>query len=289
MKAIKGLLLFGISMLLVIACFNPPEFALEPQIDFKSIYFEESTGTGVPDALVFTISFKDGNGDLGLSSTEIDEPYHDEFYYLAEGGNLTPVGKRQRYSYLPAFVSIPAGATGKLVTVRTADDAEYADKLPPYIDFNTSCTFYTYTSIYVSEEDKGIFDETNYNIDRVLIDPQHIIPDIYVLLDTFYYKRNPNYANIDVEFWVEENGNFTLFDWEKEFCTISFNQRFPVLAEKTGPLKGDLQYAIETDGIKSIFSTKNMFLRIKIRDRSLNVSNVVETGQFTLDKIKKGG
>ncbi len=284
MKAIKGILLFGILMLIVSACFNPPEFGLVPEIDFENIYFREAKGVGERDSLVLTISFRDGNGDLGLSSTQIDEPYHDINYYLANNGVITPIGKISEYSNLPQFVSVPPGATGKLVSVRTPNDPEYAAVVPPYTDSFSSCTFYTYTSVYVNESDIGIFDET-YNIDTIL--SVQGLPKVYVLLDTFYYQRNPDYANIDVEFWVKESGGYEEFDWEKEFCTISFNQRFPVLTEKAGPLEGDLQYAMVTSGLKSIFSIKTLKLRITIRDRSLNLSNTIETPEFTLDKIKR--
>ncbi|MBA4057796.1 MAG: hypothetical protein C0490_23980 [Marivirga sp.] len=282
MKALKGLLLFGISTLLMGACFNPPEFPITPVIDYESIYFKEASGPGVKDSLVFTISFKDGDGDLGLSSTQIDPPYHDVNFYLANDGELIPVGKYSLYNNLPQFIDIPNNVTGKLVTVRTEEDPVYASKLPSFND-PYSCTFYTYTSIYVSEEDKEIFDEGTHNLDSTLVSDR--FPNVYILLDTFYYQRNPNYANIEVEFLVKEGGEYVVFDWEKEFCTISFNQRFPILSEKEGPLEGDLQYAIVTSGIRSIFSIKPMKLRIKIRDRALNTSNTVETPEFTLDKI----
>jgi hypothetical protein len=88
-----------------------------------------------------------------------------------------------------------------------------------------------------------------------------------------------------VEFWVKEGSSFVLFDWEKEFCTISFNQRFPVLSEKDGALDGSLDYSMAASGMESIFGTRTLKLRIKIRDRSLNVSNTIETPEFTLDKI----
>lgn len=284
MKVIKGVLLFGFLGAVVSACFDPPEFGLVPSIDFENIYFREAKGVGERDSLVLTISFRDGNGDLGLSSTQIDEPYHDLNYYLAINGKITPVGKYTAYSNLPQFLNIPPGATGKLASVRTGNDPGYATVVPQYKDAFTSCTDYTYGKVYVNESDIGIFDDT-YNIDSVL--SVKGLPKVYVLLDTFYTQRNPNYANIDVEFWVKESGGYTLFDWEKEFCTISFNQRFPVLTEKTGPLEGDLQYAMVTAGLRSLFSIKTMKLRVKIRDRSLNVSNIIETPEFTLDKIKK--
>jgi hypothetical protein len=281
MKVLKGLLLFGISTLLG-ACFDPPEFPITPVIEFESIYFKAGSGA-VRDSLVFTISFKDGNGDLGLSSTQIDPPYNDITYFLANGGEIIPVQKYTLYNNLPQFVDIPNNVTGKLVTPRTAEDPAYSE-LPSYND-PFSCTFYTYTELYVSEEDMGIFEGTDIDIDSILVSDR--FPDVYVLLDTFYYQRNPNYANIEVEFLVKEGGEYVVYDWEKEFCTISFNQRFPVLSEKEGPLEGDLEYAMVTAGIQSIFSIKTMKLRIKIRDRALNTSNILETPEFTLAKIKR--
>jgi hypothetical protein len=283
MKAIKGALLFGICVLAVSACFDPPQFGLVPLIDYESIYYREAKAVGERDSLVLGISFKDGNGDLGLSATQIEPPFHDLNYYLASNGNIIPVEKETVYSNLSQFVKIPPGVTGKLVTNRTAEDPAYADDLPLFTD-PYSCTFYAYTSVYVNEADKAIFDDS-YNLDSVLSVPN--FPKVYVLLDTFYYQRNPNHVNIEVEFWVKESNGYTLFDWEKEFCTISFNQRFPVLTEKTGPLEGSLQYAMVTTGLKSIFSIKTLKLRIRIRDRSLNVSETIETPEFTLDKIKK--
>ena len=165
--------------------------------------------------------------------------------------------------------------------VRTPDDPLYKNLIPPYIDEQSSCTYYTYTSVYVEEADKHIFDDT-YNFETLSY-PN--LPDIYVLLDTFYYQRNPNYANIDVEFWVDEGNGYELFDWEKEFCTISFNQRFTILSDKEGALSGSLQYSMATSGMKSIFSIKTLKLKVRIRDRDLNNSNQIETPEFTLDKI----
>ena len=47
-------------MVILGACFDPPEFGDAPQIDFKSIYFRDAKTVGQKDSLVFTISFKDG-------------------------------------------------------------------------------------------------------------------------------------------------------------------------------------------------------------------------------------
>jgi hypothetical protein len=284
MKALKGLLLFGISMG-VTACYDQPDLPIKPKIDFEDIYFQEAKAVGERDALVVTISFSDGNGDLGLSARDIDPPFHDVNFYLANDGDTVALQKRTVRDDLPQFVEIPPNVMGKLVTVRTPEDPLYKNLIPSYVDDHTSCTYYTYTEVYVEEKDIQIFDDT-YNF-SVLSYPNR--PNVYVLLDTFYYKRNPSYTNIDVEFWVNDGSGFKLFDWEKEFCTISFNQRFPILSDKSGPLEGNLEYAMVTSGMKTVFSNKTLKLKIRIRDRDLNNSNAIETPEFTLDKITRGG
>ena len=277
MSVLKGLLLFGISIV-VSSCFDPPEYPLAPEIGFQDVYFREAKAVGESDALVLTLSFKDGDGNLGLSTTDIDPPYHDVNFYLARGGRLIELKKRSVYSQLPQLVEVPPNTSGKLVTVRTHRDPLYKDLVPPYVDAHESCTYFSYTTIYVSQSDKHIFDKT-YHYDSLMYTN---IPKVYSVVDTFYYQKNPTYSNIDVEFWVEENGEFKLFDWEKEFCTISFNQRFMVLSDDDRPLSGSLQYEMITSGMKSIFGTKAIKLKARVRDRSLNESNSIETPEFTL-------
>lgn len=280
MSGLKGLLLFGISTV-VAACFDPPEYPIVPEIAFEDISFREAKAVGERDALVLTLSFRDGDGNLGLSSTDIDPPFHDVNYYLANNGDIIELKKKTVYDDLPQFVDVPPGVTGKLVTNRTPKNPLYKDLIPTYVDDHTSCTYYTYTlnGLYVEEDDIHIFDES-YNYE-VLSDPNS--PEVYKLVDTFYYKRNPTYANIDVEFWIKEGNEYKLFDWEKEFCTISFNQRFMVLSDTKRPLSGSLQYEMVTSGMKSIFGNKALKLKVRIRDRSLNNSNYIETPDFTLE------
>lgn len=285
MKVVKGLLLFSIAVV-VTACFDPPEFSNVPQIDFLNVYFKEGTVDNPTDSLVVSISFRDGDGDLGLSGDQIDDPYQDVFYGLAGNGQVTEASKETLFSDLPQFVDVPDGATGKLVTVRTLQDPAYTDDLPPFIDAQASCTDYKLQTIYIQDKDKHIIDNTYAEIDT-MISPNGF-PPVYVVKDMFYFKRNPNHRNIEVEFWVNDGtGKYTLFDWEKEYCEAAFNQRFPVLSEKTGPLEGNLQYALTSVGIKATFSIKTLRLKIRIRDRALHVSNDVQTEDFTLDKIKK--
>lgn len=298
MKALKGLLLFGFSAFIAGACFNPPELPDTPQITYDGdIYFKDGGGGGTKDSLVITINFKDGDGDLGLSSDYTDSPFNDVNMYLGNNGDTIPLGKETLPYDLPQFLDVPNGAQGKLLTVRSTRAPEYS-YLPQYTDAD-NCLYYMYDSVYVVEDDKSIFVDTDIHIKEQieLQNPTPGRPNIpaYILLDTFFFRTNPNYANIDVRFFYKVGTGSDLtkdyveFDWSKEFCTISFNQRFPILTSNAGPLEGKLTYAMVTTGIRSIFTTKPMRLLVKIRDRALHTSNVIDTGDFTLDDIKRGG
>ncbi|MEJ1237782.1 hypothetical protein WBG78_06630 [Chryseolinea sp. T2] len=285
MKVVKGLFLFAVSTV-VTACFDPPEFSDTPQIDFLSVSFKEGNVNAPTDSLIVTISFRDGDGDLGLAGDQIEEPYNDIFYGLASNGEIIQLGKKTEFTDLPQFVDVPPGMTGKLATVRTLADPAYSDNLPPFVDAVSSCTDYKLQSVYVMDADKQVIDASYAEIDTMK--SKNGFPPIYIVKDMFYFQNNPNHRNIEVEFWENDGtGKYTLFDWEKEYCEAAFNQRFPVLTEKPGPLEGNLTYALTSVGIKATFGSKSLRLKIRIRDRALNVSNDVQTEDFTLDKIKK--
>ncbi len=109
MHLIRGFGLFAIILIGVTACFNPPEFPIEPQIEFLSIQYKEY-GTGFDtnyDSLILTLSFKDGDGDLGLDASEDGSPYNNKFYFIQPNGKyITYQTKRTVLGYdtLPAFV-----------------------------------------------------------------------------------------------------------------------------------------------------------------------------------------
>jgi len=108
MQLIRGFGLFAIILTGVSACFNPPEFPIQPQIEFESIQYKEY-GNGFDseyDSLILTISFKDGDGDLGLDASEDGPPYNNKFYYVLNGKYLNYETKRTdpNYDTLPDFV-----------------------------------------------------------------------------------------------------------------------------------------------------------------------------------------
>ncbi len=114
MRLKRNLLFFLIISWGVSACFNPPEYPLQPQIEFESIVFKEY-GSGFdaePDSLILIITFKDGDGDLGLDPSELgciseDICFNNKFYFLKENGKpVTYKDKRTdpKFSSLPDFV-----------------------------------------------------------------------------------------------------------------------------------------------------------------------------------------
>jgi hypothetical protein len=274
MKIINGLAIFGITVF-VTSCFDPPEFPTVPEIMFENIQFYDN-----PDSLVVSIAFKDGNGDLGLSQSELDSPFHAVNYFLENGtGELITLATEPRNANLPPLIKLSDGQNGTLTRFRTRKKAEYS-YLPLY-----NCVSYRYDSVYVSEEDMRIFDTTTFTYKKI----QSTDPNVYVVYDTFYYELNPNYFNIEVEFLIKDGQEFKVFDWQEEFCTIAYNQRFPVLSETISGLEGTLHYSMVSGsgGFTVTFSIKTLKLRIQIKDRALNLSNVIETPEFTLDKIRK--
>lgn len=74
----KYYLLF-LAMLGLVACYDEPEFPLEPEIEFGDIRFVESKNPQVPyDTLKITVNFRDGDGDLGI--IDPGQPFLDSLF-----------------------------------------------------------------------------------------------------------------------------------------------------------------------------------------------------------------
>jgi hypothetical protein len=113
--------------------------------------------------------------------------------------------------------------------------------------------------------------------------------------DTLYFQLNPNYNNIFVEFYIKTGSTFQRYDFNEIFtyplCEVNgFNGRFPILSKditRPGPLEGTIRYAMRSPGFSVIFGTRTLKLRIYVKDRKFNVSNVIETDEFTLQQIRR--
>ncbi len=278
MKLAKGAVFFFL-MIALDSCFNPPEFPIEPQIvKVEDIVFKK--GGSNPDSLILTISFKDGDGDLGIDEDIpffSSYPYHPINYFLAKDGQLLTISTIKPYEDVPPIFKVDNNQSGKLVSVRTRNEPGYG-ALPDY-----NCYAYTFDSVYVQEADKDIFD-ASYSLWKVIQEtPSH--PTIYHLLDTFYIEKNTNHFNITVDFQIKNSDlTYTDFDWEKETCDpIGFDGRFPVLTESKVPLEGTLRYSMESFGLSATFQGRTLRLKVKIKDRALNESKPMYTRDFIIN------
>jgi len=292
MKLIKGLGLLSFLAIISGSCFDPPEFPVVPQIEFERIEFIDSPQPSDFDSLNLYIRFKDGDGDLGFneSTSDISDPYHNAFFYQEDNGNLFPLSTLSGYvgEHEYDLLQIPDASKGKLVVFRTRQQPEYSF-LPPAFD----CANYEYLG--------GAIDPANAGDGRRLLilaadlpalDPQVKLvdsiprtnPEYYQIRDTLYYTANPNHYNIEVDFLIKDPaapGGFREFDWREEYCT-TFDGRFPVFSDKESSIDGTLRYSMTSLGFTSLFSIRTLKLRVSIKDRALNISNVIETPEFTL-------
>ncbi|AZQ64452.1 hypothetical protein EI427_20230 [Flammeovirga pectinis] len=59
--------------MMLTSCFGEPEFPLEPEIEFA--WIENYNPTELNDSVYIALTFRDGDGDLGLSEDDINGPY----------------------------------------------------------------------------------------------------------------------------------------------------------------------------------------------------------------------
>lgn len=294
MKACKGLILFCFLISGVSSCFDPPEFTSQPEIQYEKIQFKETPSAGVVDTLILFLNFKDGDGDLGLGHTgTIDpyveaqytsDPYQSSIFFLADG-----TGDTLRASTTVVFgidrsynlLKLTPGSSGKLATDKTRMLPDYGH-LPVYDP--DACVNYLLTKVLVAEADNVV--DATYNITDTLVNPFDLTERYFLVEEAFLYKRNINNYNIDVEFFMFENGGYVEYDWFDEFC-MDFNGRFPILTNGTGaPLEGTIRYSMENSSFIGIFGSKKLKLKIRIRDRALNTSKEIETPDFDLRSIQ---
>jgi len=62
----------------VASCLNPPDYSDTPEISFSKIETKRiEKREGTYDTISITVSFKDGDGDLGLSNEDTDPPFNE--------------------------------------------------------------------------------------------------------------------------------------------------------------------------------------------------------------------
>lgn len=236
-----------VSVALLSSCYSAPEFDDTPSIAFEDLKFYD---TSSQDSLVLTVSFEDGDGNLGLRASETSPPYQQFFFFRADDGSPY----------------IPNGSSEALPTLLTISDS---DTLPAF-----NCTNYK----------RGFFRGQEF------LEPFDAEPGEVV--DTFYVQLNPFFNNIEVDYFVKRDGQYQQFDWRNApatGCGESFDGRFQPLFGEVGegrPLSGSITYRMESFGFVPLFRNDTLKLQVRIRDRALNTSNVIETPEFTLSGIQ---
>lgn len=268
MRLIRGFGLFIFIGFAVGACFNPPEYPIQPQIEFENLTYKQVDGI---DSLVFSIRFKDGDGDLGLGDPDVG--------CSAGSGNLVCFNNS---SY--ELLQNSAGSYGLIPTGNSCSGTS--------VCYNRRFYFLKHDRTQISYKDKRTnpeysslpgftkpFNCINWEVTRNANN---------VVVDTVYFELNDDHYNFEVDFLVKNlDGTFTEFDFTKEFdypgCSTPYYGRFPVLyKDQSGsPLEGVIKFGIGSPAFKLAFSLKTLKFRIKIRDRALNESNVVESGEFS--------
>lgn len=269
---------------LAASCFDPPEYPDAPDISFQSVSYVKGgllgDGQGqAADSVVVVLKFKDGDGDVGISSEETSPPFNDRWYYTKK-----PLEQDNRYR----------------------DDCT---------TYTNMCWFYsdvvTEFDKFVKYSDRGIapFDSlltktfskpyNCLNWEVVYYDDDNNPDTQTVPLDTLYFELNPHYNNIFVDFQFRNGqpldpGNpevgYDTFDerafFTYPFCGVrTFYGRIPILSESSGegtPLEGTIRYAMPSVSFQTIFGAKQLRLRVSIEDRALNRSNTVYTREFNL-------
>ncbi len=252
-----------------------------------------------------SVSFKDGDGDLGLSANsgpDTESPYHEINFFSNDNGTLYPInGIRienfSGYTYKkakttprnPSYYIEPEKATAELITLQSRNDGFTLPTFtPPYDCFLNE---ESYLNERQNPDTIFIFRENSYLIkDKMTIvdtlvrngDPNEYY---FVVVDYFYIKTNPYQYNFKVQFFVKNNdGTFSEFDFRREYCE-THDGRFPRLTDKDRALEGVINYSMVSSGFLATFSIKTLKLAITIYDRALNTSNTVETPEFRLEEI----
>lgn len=247
MKTTGSFVLVAFLGLGLLSCFDPPEYPVEPEIEFKNIYFKKvPDGT---DSLVLEVFFKDGDGNLGLAANElgcydIDGKtvcFQDRFQFMVNDGGPNQ-GKRINYA------------------IKRTDPNPLFKNLPAYVK--------PYDCINWELEKSA----TGQVIDTVYIElnPDH--HNIYV--DFLVKQADGSFQEFDFreEYCTTYDGRFPVLSKD--------------LSQKN-PLEGVIRYAMQGLGFELMFSIKTLKLRIQIQDRVLNKSNTIETPEFTLQSIKR--
>ena len=216
-----------------------------------------------PDSLNVTISFEDGDSNLGLDQGDLFSPRPNTIYlFRANSPDI------ERIFFLDN--------DGELLKLNS--------KLNKPVPYDTLPDFV------------HPFNCTNYTTDTTLFYFSALDGTRVEVKDTLYFQPSVDNFNYFIDFLIKQSdGSFERFPWESFLgapsCGETFNTRFTradvgTSADDDGPIQGRLTYKMISRGF--IFELRNKIFKFRIRifDRSLNASNFVESEELTLEKIQ---
>jgi hypothetical protein len=272
--------------LVQLGCFRPPEYPDTPQIAFERLRLTDTA------SLVLTFHVRDGNGDIGLSSDDITDPFHPYGVVVGQDDEIITFNNSVNgpYGLIPA-VQLPITYTlfkgrdennNAIIETRTvlglfrAGDRQFfsADDERP-TDFD--CLEYEIMSFYT--------------VDQEIVNGNVVSETLIEEVDTVFVQRNPSHFNIYIELQIKQGANYVAFELDE--CDPGYTARFPLFKKSNigRPLDGNISYAFFSvlfqDPESSPLLTETLRLRFYIYDRALQKSNEVTTPDFRLLDLRQ--
>jgi len=250
MRLNKSLFILFIASLALASCNRPPDLPIAPSISYENVDFKTiNEGDPLFETNVLVLSINIEDGD----------------------GDLGLSGNEDGFPYHAFTVVVDNQGT----PIEFGDDPND----PPF-----SCLDYAVES--------GENTDLNFDgdlSDTILIDFNE---DQYNIFVDFFRKVNGVFVEVDIRAQPPGSAN------SSTLCGQSFDGRFPCLSNdqepcnyiinNKRPIKGTINYNMESALFLPIFRTDTMMLKVMIQDRALNKSNEVETPEFTLFGLLDG-
>lgn len=257
MKLITGILLFAL-FLAAGGCFNPPEFSVVPSIRFEGVRVKEVPGPNTPDSLIISIGFEDGDGNIGIASTENSPPFHERWFFLR---NPSPTCEPGVQAPCTKISFIDQNNLSNYISYSLRRNGAPYDTLPAFVQ---------------------PYDCQNY---VVLKNSNN------AAIDTLYSQLNQRYFNLFIDVYTKSGANYTKFKFNNApypNCDIyGLNSRLPILAKDGDvnsklPLDGVITYKLTSASFTPLIG-KTLQLRVWIMDRDGNGSNVILSDDFSFN------
>lgn len=246
MRSIVGSVLVFLVIVGLDGCFTAPVYPVTPQISLIDLKFGKGT-KALFDSIKLVINFKDGDGDLGLTSDDtLTDVYATKYYYLFQNKLL---------NYRAKLANPNLTVNGK----------KLPDFVDPYNCSNWEIRRKTINGVLTNVD--TVYFELNDNTYNIFVD--YYIDDgtnNFTKFDPITYFKYPNCSSLSF------NGRFPVLSSD--------------LGKKL-PLDGILTYFMKSSSFDVIIGAKRFYLEIAIQDRALNKSNKLTTDIVTLNSIRE--